>query len=194
MNRDREGAWRSNDLYNVSNFTRKSTEHWKTALFSLFILAPPPSPPLVVPSLGTAVLGDPEQSRHPGAGLPDHPQDWGLLEPLPPSSGVLCRTSVLQGQEKRLAGNWWETGWHLPPTTPWGAMAALPQTKLVKIRCRSKCQWVSKAGPTRSAPWSAPCIHRGRGGGGGGAHGVTVGWPWWQCGVGALRQAWNAFT
>lgn len=86
--------------------------------FPSSILAPPPSLAHVVPSLGTAMRGAQGQSRPPGAGHP------------PSLFKSWHRTSLPQGQGvKRLAGNWWETGWHLPPPHQVG-----------KIRCASKCQ------------------------------------------------------
>lgn len=70
------------------------------------------------PISGHSVRGAQRQSRPPGAGHPDHPQN--RPPGAPPSLFRSWRgTSLLQGQGvSRLAGSWWGTGWHPPPTTP----------------------------------------------------------------------------
>lgn len=79
----------------------------ETGSLSCLHSRPPPSLAHVAPPLGTATRGAQGQSRPPGAGHP------------PSLFSSWHGPSLLQGQGvKRLAGNWWETGWHLPPTTP----------------------------------------------------------------------------
>lgn len=186
MNKDREGARRSSDLYNVSKFTRKSTERWKMALFSLFILAPPPLPPTRGPISGHSHAWGPgtEQTSWSRTSRPSS----GLGTPGAPPS--LFRGPV---SDLHPPGPGEEAGWKLvgnrvasPTHHPMGSDGCPAPNQAGQDKVQVQVP-VGQQSRSHQVSTLLSALHTPGAGGGGG-------WPWWQCRVGALRQAWNAFT
>lgn len=96
------------------------------------------------------------QRRHPGAGHPEGPQNWGLPETLL-LLWVLASGPLLQGQaRKRLAGTWWgqDGTSHLPPGGNQGCLG--PRATGSRQGACPGARWSALVGRGLGQSWAHP--------------------------------------